>query len=431
MLCGHTYHDYCIHSYCSAKGCTERELPCAICRMTAAMCEALDVGPPSGDGGEISEDSVAEDDHDQEEEEEEEEVVVASLPKAKAKAVAAILAGSGPPPEDEEEEEVLDASLPKAKAKAKAAVLAGSGQPPKAKAKAKAADMAGSGPPAKSKAKAKSTGLAGSGPPAKSKATAKSTVVAGSGPPAKSTVLAGSGPPATVALVVDDTEGKGQGKGDIEGKGQGKASGKGDIDGTGGIESKGQGKGDIEGMGQGKASGKGGIEGTGGIQGKGHGKGDVEGTRGIEGKGHGKDGGNPLFSEYVRCFSCNRFEHFQRCRLVSKTHGRSWRCSGCHVKTTQLYRRFGSWPTAEFEALDEHTRQSFMASLQGLDGPTAVAKAAELLESYRVDEEIFQDGGEFLPLSVWAQKGFDTSRIEEFTPDPDKKWHHVCGRFMQ
>jgi hypothetical protein len=230
---------------------------------------------------------------------------------------------------------------------------------------------------------------------------------------------------------VDDIEGKGQGKGDIEGTGQGKASGKGGIEGTGGIEAKGQGKGDIEGMGQGKASGKGCIEGTFGIQGKGHGKSDIEGTSGIEGKGQGKDGGNPLFAEYVRCLSCNRFEHFQRCRLLSKAHGRSWRCSGCHVKTTQLYRRFGSWPTAEFEALDEHTRQSFMASLQGLDGPTAVSKAAELLESYRVDEEIFSDGGEFLPLSVWAQKGFDTSRIEEFTPESDKKWHHVCGRFMQ
>jgi hypothetical protein len=387
--------------------------------MTAAMCEALDVAPTSGDGGVISEASAAEDDLDQEEEKEEEEVGDASLPQAKAKAIAAVLAGSGPPPEDEEEERVLDASLPKAKAKAKAAVLAGSGQPPKAKAKAKAAVMAGSGPPAKPKAKAKSTGLAGCGPPAKSKAKAKSTVLAGSGPPAKA------------ALVVDDIEGKGQGKGDIEGTGQGKASGKGGIEGTGGIEAKGQGKGDIEGTGQGKGPGQGDIEGTFGIQGKGHGKSDIEGTSGIEGKGQGKDGGNPLFAEYVRCLSCNRFEHFPRCRLLSKAHGRSWRCSGCHVKTTQLYRRFGSWPTAEFEALDEHTRQSFMASLQGLDGPTAVSKAAELLESYRVDEEIFSDGGEFLPLSVWAQKGFDTSRIEEFTPESDKKWHHVCGRFMQ
>ncbi len=158
--------------------------------------------------------------------------------------------------------------------------------------------------------------------------------------------------------------------------------------------------------------------------GDGNGKGD--------GKGKDKDNGGAMFGEYVRCRSCNRFEHYQKCRILGKqsVHNAAatlWRCSGCHVKTTQLYRQFGKWPTTEFEALQEDVKQAFMASLIGMDGPGAVAKATELFETYRVDEEVYKDGGDFLPLSVWEKQGWDTSRVAEFSPAADKKWHSVLG----
>ena len=132
------------------------------------------------------------------------------------------------------------------------------------------------------------------------------------------------------------------------------------------------------------------------------------------------------------CKSCDRFEHYQTRRILGKrsVHNAAatlWRCSGCHVKTTQLYRQFGKWPTTEFEALQEDVKQAFMASLIGMDGPGAVAKATELFETYRVDEEVYKDGGDYLPLSVWEKQGWDISRVAEFSPDADKKWHSVLG----
>jgi hypothetical protein len=394
MLCGHTYHEYCVTSYCEARGCGIRQLPCPICRFTAEQCEAAQhnmvpaaaaaaPAAPAADGGHISDEDLRPGDDDETDDniaahQSPDEIVVeefvveeedAALPaagarpavkskaKAKTKPKAADMARSGPPAKS------------KAKAKAGAAVIAGSGPPAKAKAKAtaKSAVKAGSGPPAKAKAKAtaKSPVPAGCGPPAKAKAkaTAKSAVTAGPGPPAKASAEE------MIAVAVEA------------------ANSVGDGDAVGAADSVGMGKGD--------------------------------------GKGEG------MFGDYVRCRSCNRFEHFQKCRLLSKQIAQNWRCSGCHVKTTQLYRQFGKWPTTEFEALDEGVKQNFMASLSGMDGPSAVAKANELLETYRVDEEIYTDGGQFLPLTVWATRGYDPSRVEAYSSAGDKKWHNVCGHVMQ
>jgi hypothetical protein len=52
-------------------------------------------------------------------------------------------------------------------------------------------------------------------------------------------------------------------------------------------------------------------------------------------------------SQLVMCDCCGRHEHFNSCRLISKMK-QTWRCASCGVKTTQLRRAFGSWPTDNF-----------------------------------------------------------------------------------
>lgn len=39
----------------------------------------------------------------------------------------------------------------------------------------------------------------------------------------------------------------------------------------------------------------------------------------------------------------------------------------------------------------------------------------------------YVDGGEYLPLSVWRNRGFDTERIEARTVEADKMMHPVLG----
>ena len=241
---------------------------------------------PAADGGDISD--------------------VVSEPDVEPDIAIVLAAVVARPPDASREAEVIVpvVARPPAKSKAntKAAVIVGSGPPakPKAKAPPKAAVMAGSGPPAKSKAKAKPKAavIAGSGPPAKAeaKATAESAVTVGSGPPAKASAEVGG----VAADMVDNDE----------------------LDDFIREAMADLGADDLSAVAK-----AGGLGADGNDVGIDNGKGD----------GKGKDTSKPMFAEYVRCQSCDRFEHFQRCRLYSKQL-KLWRCSGCHVKTTHLYR---------------------------------------------------------------------------------------------
>jgi hypothetical protein len=117
-----------------------------------------------------------------------------------------------------------------------------------------------------------------------------------------------------------------------------------------------------------------------------------------------------MFEGNVLCDLCGRWSHFSSCRLKSKMAG-LWKCSNCHAKENSLRRSFGKWPLEAYQGLDNVKRQHFMASLGGL---TASQTATEL-ESLMADEnhsEFYSDAGEFLPLSVWASRGFDAAEIE-------------------
>ena len=69
---------------------------------------------------------------------------------------------------------------------------------------------------------------------------------------------------------------------------------------------------------------------------------------------------------------------------------------------------------------------SFWASVVGMPA-TSKIEAAEQLTSSELSEESFAEGGEYLPLGVWAKRGFDVTRIEQHTRDDDKRICPVLG----
>ena len=69
---------------------------------------------------------------------------------------------------------------------------------------------------------------------------------------------------------------------------------------------------------------------------------------------------------------------------------------------------------------------SFWASVVGMPA-TSKIEAAEQLTSSELSEESFAEGGEYLPLGVWATRGFDVTRIEQHTRDDDKRICPVLG----
>ena len=52
----------------------------------------------------------------------------------------------------------------------------------------------------------------------------------------------------------------------------------------------------------------------------------------------------------VMCGSCGRANHFSSVRLLNKGNG-YYKCNGCFVKTSQLRRLLGSWPSQQFTSL--------------------------------------------------------------------------------
>jgi len=68
-----------------------------------------------------------------------------------------------------------------------------------------------------------------------------------------------------------------------------------------------------------------------------------------------------------------------------------------------------------------------MKSLDGKDGPAAVSFAKERLQKYESHNSYYQDGGEYLPLSVCSSRGFDADAIKLHSQPEDVKEHSVLG----
>ena len=139
------------------------------------------------------------------------------------------------------------------------------------------------------------------------------------------------------------------------------------------------------------------------------------------------DTGSTINTETIFCDKCGKWKPYSNCRVMSKTATPTFRCGGCCVKLVQLTRGLGSWPPKSFAALPEATKQAFYSDMDGMNGPAACQKAKKFIESHQLREEFFAEGGEFLPLSVWTQRGFDASRIQQNTAPHNTQSHPVLG----
>ena len=133
----------------------------------------------------------------------------------------------------------------------------------------------------------------------------------------------------------------------------------------------------------------------------------------------------PWSTPPVYCSTCGNYASFEKCRVLSKREG-TWRCSQCRVKMTQLYRGFGSWPTAEFDALSAKEKQEFFQETSA-NGLEVVNQAKKILERTEEKEDYYDDQGSFLPLSVWVSQGYDGTSIVANTPAKNQKTHPVLG----
>ena len=99
------------------------------------------------------------------------------------------------------------------------------------------------------------------------------------------------------------------------------------------------------------------------------------------------------------------------------------------MKITTLRRGFGEWPPhGGFGKLPKETQQAFFANSDGLNAKDLIKKAEDV---FHIKEELgqksYMNGGEFLPLAVWATRGFDANQIAQRSAESSKREHPVLG----
>ena len=131
----------------------------------------------------------------------------------------------------------------------------------------------------------------------------------------------------------------------------------------------------------------------------------------------------------VFCEDCGNKCELVRCRLLSKKRS-TWRCCSCSSKCVMLSKIHGTWPSDAFKALPVTAKQEFMKEADNTMRGLKVAYE-RTLKSYGRDERYFEEQGAYLPLSVWAKKGFNTKNIEERSDPSDIAEDRVLGRVFR
>lgn len=137
----------------------------------------------------------------------------------------------------------------------------------------------------------------------------------------------------------------------------------------------------------------------------------------------------PAFgSEEPVCSRCNHAVDPGNAQI----RGNKWTCNSCNSRIAMLYRTFGRWPIDEFNEFSNDEQVAFFQKLRSEGGVICKAQMKNLvlnqLAKRRVDKNSQHLSGDFLPLSAWAQKGFDVSLIESLTEDADVMEHPVLGK---
>ena len=105
-----------------------------------------------------------------------------------------------------------------------------------------------------------------------------------------------------------------------------------------------------------------------------------------------------------------------------------WVCHKCEVKLSQLRKGFGTWPPSGFNKISKEEQQAFFRETHGMAGKDSVKRAEDM---FNIKEELqaqyYMNGGEFLPPSVWATRGFDANVIKEKIAQEDCREHPVLG----
>jgi len=113
-------------------------------------------------------------------------------------------------------------------------------------------------------------------------------------------------------------------------------------------------------------------------------------------------------------------------RIISKRKG-TWKCGKCNSSLTKVYR---TQPNAvRFLTMPVEQRNELWKKVNSCCSAEEINNALQTFSAVKENKEerFFHNNGKFLPLEVWAHKGFDRVRIDTLTSDEDRRVDRVLG----
>ena len=122
----------------------------------------------------------------------------------------------------------------------------------------------------------------------------------------------------------------------------------------------------------------------------------------------------------ARCGHCGVLTKMEALRLRGKGPGvEMLRCKNCERVYQRMYRATGS--TVLPSGMSEEAMQSFMREAATQSQEQIRVRVTQLSESFHEVESTWAESGEWLPLSVWAQRGFIPADIQRDATESDIK----------
>ncbi|CAK0861830.1 unnamed protein product, partial [Prorocentrum cordatum] len=113
------------------------------------------------------------------------------------------------------------------------------------------------------------------------------------------------------------------------------------------------------------------------------------------------------------CAKCGRDAESVRFRLAQKS-ANAWWCGSCNSKSSMVQRCYAHWPPRSFALMRKADQQAFWRSMDDPSIENIAQFEEELVKVLSVSrkERLSETkGGDWKPLSVWAQEGYDAGAV--------------------
>ena len=134
--------------------------------------------------------------------------------------------------------------------------------------------------------------------------------------------------------------------------------------------------------------------------------------------------------ELLQCDLCGSYVTRDMTRVHSKK-AETYKCGKCASAMTKVYRRPGGLPKDKTWAKEKrHEYWQLMHEQHNAESIDEITNRFTQTE-YKKDESHYDNSGEFLPLSVWTQRGFNAESIEKNTIDSNIRDDPVLGKIYR